>query len=418
MRGKFTAEQNARISDALASVHNITFRSRIIFGAFTAQESYDVVDTTILGGSLTFDATAEVYSSGTVQFGVDVNERWPEPPPFSPWGGQVQIWVGVRFPNGELLEASLGKFVIWSLTEVSPGIVEAELSDRSSLIRSNTLQTPFVAARGWDPLVAGASLIQTSYPTAGYHMNNQPPYSAPPLETDIVYMDSRISAIHDLLFRGNKWMKPDQDGLFSIQPRFSPGQNPLHQWDEKDTTVRVRRRWTRDGVRNVVVARGTANDTFGEVVAWGVAEDTDVSSPTRVDGPFGRAVEIIESPTFVNAQAAMFGAREHLAKRLMRRTEVELEAINDFRVEPGDPCEVIFKNGQSLFRVVSSVTIPLQPSASMSLTLVDPQAVVSDGSVPAAFTRTDIRPEPSVVIPEGPPETSFPPPTTEEVPVP
>jgi hypothetical protein len=164
----------------------------------------------------------------------------------------------------------------------------------------------------------------------------------------------------------------------------------------------IRRSWSRENVRNVIVARGASTNTDEDSIQ-AVASDTRYDSPTRVNGPFGTSTEIIESPAFTTVSNALYGAKQRLARRLTRRTSVEIEAVYDPRLEPGDTVEVVLRTGEVLKRTVRTITLPLVPSATMTMTLYDVTEIEGDGAT-RTFDKNYDREEPPIVpFVEGPP---------------
>jgi hypothetical protein len=118
-----------------------------------------------------------------------------------------------------------------------------------------------------------------------------------------------------------------------------------------------------DGVFNVVVAVGDASD--GSVpVGPVVVQDEDVTSPTRVGGPFGRRVRHYSSPLLRTPGQAESAARSLLANSLGLTRGLSFTAVPNPALEPGDVALVTGDGEAPSLHIIDKIT--LSSSGAMS----------------------------------------------------
>jgi hypothetical protein len=118
-----------------------------------------------------------------------------------------------------------------------------------------------------------------------------------------------------------------------------------------------------DGVYNVVVAVGDASD--GSVpIGPVIAQDLLATSPTRVDGPFGRRVRHYSSPLLRTAGQADAAARSMLANSLGLSQGLAFTAVPNPALEPGDVVLVTVEDEPPSLHILDRIS--LSSSGAMS----------------------------------------------------
>jgi hypothetical protein len=179
--------------------------------------------------------------------------------------------------------------------------------------------------------------------------------------TSTVYEGDRVPGLQGLarLIGGNLMM--DAFGTMSIRKPTAYGATPVWTFRCGATGSIVAYSWgmSRDGVINAVVATGETDADHAPVA--GTVVDSDSTSPTYWDGPFGRRPLGFASPLFTTAARARTGAATRLANyRRGREREVTLSVPVNFLLELDDPVTVELPDRSFDGRIVK-MTLPLRP---------------------------------------------------------
>lgn len=118
-----------------------------------------------------------------------------------------------------------------------------------------------------------------------------------------------------------------------------------------------------EGVFNTVVVSGDAAD--GTVpVGPVIVQDLGATSPTRVDGPFGRRVRHYSSPLVRSTKQADIAGRSLLANSLGLAEGLSFTAVPNAALEPGDVTRVDAGDGTASLHIIDR--IQLSSSGAMS----------------------------------------------------
>lgn len=138
---------------------------------------------------------------------------------------------------------------------------------------------------------------------------------------------------------------------------------------EGGVLISASRGWSRTGMYNVVVASGeNAEEDTAPVTA--TAEDDDPTSPTYVDGPFGRVPRFYSSPTLTSSGLAQGAANALLAKSVKPAVTADITSLPNHLLEPGDVIRVVYADGRRTLHQVRSFSIRLAPGGSFTLQMV------------------------------------------------
>ncbi len=184
----------------------------------------------------------------------------------------------------------------------------------------------------------------------------------------------RLDLMRLLLEDRGVWGRFNRAGVYEVVPEPMPSDPPVWTVDSGDEGVLVStsKEYHRDGIFNAVVATGENEDT-----AWAYTftlKDTDPSSPTRWDGPFGRVPRFYYSPLLHTETSVEKAADTLLKKSLMVKSGMGLSAIPNPTLEVGDTVEVIYKedgfqkNTRTERHLIETLTIGLGAESSMSAT--------------------------------------------------
>lgn len=284
----------------------------------------------------------------------------------TPPGTELQLWRGIRYGNGRTELAPIGRFLVDKVTDdlAAPGAVTITAPDVTQRVIDDKFLTPRAGTVG--QTIAGqiASLITETIPSATVTDNSG---SAATVPAGIVWERERWDAVEELATAIGCTVYADPTGGFVIDP--APSLGTPAPWTVNAGAGAVLlggdRTLGRDGVYNVVQA--TSDPTDGGTPAYGLAQDTNPASPTRVSGPFGRVPRFYSSALLRSNAQAQAAAEAILAKSLGRRSSLSLSVLVNPALEGGDRIDVALPDGTGEQHIADSFTVPLSPSAPMPI---------------------------------------------------
>lgn len=286
----------------------------------------------------------------------------------SPYGSQLVVYRGIRYPNGTVEEVPVFTGRIDSV-DFGRTRVEVTASDRGADIVDARFLSPVQSTRGLAITTQIANLIRDAIP--GAVVNDRTGNGgASVIGSQATWDRERTEALDNLAQSvGWEWYA-GPDGEFYIDPLPSIVVNPVVKWivDSGDTGVTIERQNQTDRARiyNAVVVNGEPPD--GRPPAYGVALDNDPESPLYFGGPFGKVPKFFSSQFITtNAQAqntavAMLGdcvcGTRSITVTCVPNPKLGLSDIIDVRTDGGDFDGLYF---------VSSFSLPLGPEVPMTL---------------------------------------------------
>ncbi len=350
--------------DTIESSHTIAVKVTAYLGGAVVPGGEDLL---VVEGSVRVDAKSKVRRQAeglrfVTRDGLTSSLRAILEPP----GTELQIWRGVTHPSGATELAPLGRFRVGEVSDslAVPGTVTVTGADRASRVIADR----FLAPRAGDttktiPAMI-TTLIQESIP--GATVTNLSG-SSTMVAAGVVWERERWDAIEDLANSIGCVVYADPMGAFVIEPQTSP--TAPAEWTVRtgDTGVLLDgdRKTTQDGVYNAVVA--TSSPTDGTAPAYGYAEDTAATSPTRVSGPMGRVPRFYSSPLLATNAQALAAAQSILARSIGKRGSLDVTSLVNPALEAGDRVDVDLPDGSTQRHVVDSFAVPLSATGSMTL---------------------------------------------------
>lgn len=349
----------------LGSSHPVRCRASVWRGA-TYFGTAPVVD-----GELTEAADQFVTGTGTLTVapydltGTSWVPREPEDA-LNVYGSRVHLSYDVGRADGTWLGCSLGWFVIdeW---ELSSDGVDVTLLDLRDVLRTARLLGPSSPR----PAATFASeLRQLVGGRLALDLTNAPADRSVP--SGMAWQESRTDAIDELLKAWPARAELDGDGVLTIVPDTldtDPAQATLVD-GVGGTVVSRSESGSRDGLYNVVVARGETTEAASPPIT-GYAADNVETSPTAVDGPMGELVTFFSSPLLTTEAQATKAARTILTRSLRRARQVPVTTIPDPRLGVNARVDLPQPNDEPTLRtVVLTSKLPLTADGgSQSLTL-------------------------------------------------
>lgn len=342
----------------------------------------------VLDGSVTMDSGAATRAQCELTFPassllVPVNAE----DALTPFGNELQVRRGIRWPDGELELASLGVFVIQDVDVISDqGGASIQVSglDRSLRAIDAAFESATTYAEGSGYLATILKVIQDGYPGVPYNPDDfQSTDGVTPLlnaeeggDRWQYALDMAAAIGLDLYF--------DEDGVLVLRAIPDPAATEREPDDfivEGESGVVVNpsltnltRKWTRADAYNRWIVTGDNPNVDGTPPR---GTSTDQTGPTRYEGPMGRKPKFFSS-SFIStddqAQAAADGMK---AKERGISQSIDFGSLVNPALQPGDivrikrtlpntsdpqhPLEIVNED-----HIIDSLSIPLGIEGGMS----------------------------------------------------
>lgn len=295
-------------------------------------------------------------------------------------GIELRPYRGIRYPNGEREMVPLGRFSLDAQSiSVGPGggISVRSAPDRWAQVQRAQFETPTASvptaritaeiSRLVTGAVAGITVATTATSTA----------TAGP----IVWEQDRAAAAADLATSIGAEVFFDVNGDLVIEDAPLLGQTPVWTVDASPTGVLLGGDRARDRARtyNVVVAYPsslTGTSPYAPVIV----ADTDPTSRTYVNGPFGRVPYRYTSPAMTTSGQALAAATALLNRIKAVNAQLSVDAIVHPGLDRGDVITVLTPDGVTERHLVDSLTIPLTVGGTQQITT---RSSRPEGDIPA-----------------------------------
>lgn len=324
------------------------------------------VNLPVTGGSVTVDGTNPVR--GRCDLEIADASLFPHhyQDALAPYGSEVLVRRGIRYPNGVAEMVPLGLFRVEEVAlDAAAGTIHVAGSDRMAQLADERFTSPYAPARYSRHVDVIEDLVHAVYPNA--------PVETPAIATTVgapVFEEDRVAAIFELATAIGCTAYWDGTGRFVVVP-IPPAEADSYVWVADASPVGVlvdaTRRLTREGAYNGVVARGQ-DTAAGNVGVQALVVDNRTDSPTRWGGPFGHVPRFYSSPLITTAAQATSAATALLAQATGLADATDATCIPNPAIEPGDPVLVVWPDGTSAIHLVESFTVPLSADGTMTLT--------------------------------------------------
>lgn len=335
-------------------------------------EDADRVELDVISGSVTLDAAASVRGrlDLTLQ-GVDWVPRSASDR-LAPAGSEINVRVGVRFPDGSTELTSVGWFGVEDVQVDDDGSqLQCSVTglDRAARLSYAKFEDAFEVTSGTAFADAILDLAQDAWPDVPY-MDGFTDASSVSIGRNIVAAagDDRWEFMQGLATALGMSLYFDGDGDLTLRRYAEQGVvfTVSEATDsEPGVLIRAQKGWSRTNAFNKVIATGENTDSTD--VYRGEAVDDNPLSPTFYDGPFGRAPRFYQSPDIYSDEQAEDAARTILAKELGIASTVSFDMVPNPALEPEDTVLVVRDRlGVNEQHVLDSVTIGLSADDAMS----------------------------------------------------
>ena len=363
-------------------------------GRFNPYESHQVaseatilpsgVVVPIIDGNVAHDSTNLIRGSGDFTIVDDGSLNLVPTDPtdvLAPYGNEVRVRRGIRYPDGEAELITCGVLRIEGSTiSGSEGDTSIRVSamDRAQKISDAKFEEPFTIEDDTNIVEAIESVLdlvdpgfETRFPVTEF---TTPKVTAAEGEDPWEFLTKFAKAFGAELYF-------DYEGVLVAAPVPIAGASPNAGLHEDVNMLDIEVDWSREEAYNRVIATGS-NATGGAIhgpnndsaTPRGIATDDDTSSPTYYygEGPysFGKKPLFYESEYIRNDDQAETAAEAELQLQMGVGRKISAQAVVDPRLEPGDVLEVTRARVGVVqeLHIVDSVRFPLGASDGMDLT--------------------------------------------------
>lgn len=342
---------------ALRQAHTVIVQVDAYLGATLIAE-----DMPISGGSVTISGGTGVRRQLTCT--VTDRDLWST---LDVTGVELRAYRGLRYPSGDTEMAPLGVFSLDAQAmSVGPtgGIEIQTAPDRWARVQRAAFEQPSPAVASNQIRTEIERLVTLA--VSGLTVSNVATSTA--TVGPLVWDQDRAAAVIDLATSIGAEVFFDVDGGLVIKDAPLLGQPPVWNVDASESGVLVSGDRVRDRARtyNVVVAYPT-NLTGSAVYAPVVAADTDPTSRTYVNGPFGRVPYRYTSPAMTTSGQALVAAKALLNRVKAVNAQLSVEAVVNPALDRGDVITVLTPDGTSERHLIDSLTIPLDVAGTQQI---------------------------------------------------
>lgn len=321
---------------------------------------------TYIDGDVTASATSQVRWSCTLTIAAEAPGGTSG---ITPYGTLVRVWTGIVL-DGSPEWVPLGEYRVVTLSrDRAAGTLTVTCESLESRVIDDRFLVPRTYPAGRSAVALIRELILESVPTAQVSVAGDVEDVA---AARIVEERDRWAVIDgrndapSLARALGAVVHCTRSGAFIISPPGALTDDPVWTVDEGDggLLITAGEELSRDGVFNVVVARGATDETDDEgnpipPVGPAIAADTDPTSPTFVDGPFGRVPRFYTSPHLKQLWQCNRAAQRMLGQQLGLRKTLSFTAAAHPGLDVSDTVTVRTSSGDLERHVVDSITYPL-----------------------------------------------------------
>lgn len=350
--------------DTLRVSHVVQVRVDVYRGAVLLIEDLPISD-----GEVSVDSGSQVRRTLSLTVADPSLDPGTDPlAPLAPYGTELVVQRGVRYPDGSVEWCPLGVFRIQEVqTSASGQAVSITGADRGAAIQDARFTSVMAAVTSNTIPQEIARLITSVLPTVTV-TNRTTSTAATPA---VFWEEDRWAAIEELAKSIGAEVYFAPDGNAVIVPTPSINDAPAWWADAGETGVLVEAemRLTREGTYNGVRASGENGDT-APVTA--LVTDNDPTSPTLWGGPFGTKPRFYVSPLITTVEQATSAATSILNKFRGMTRQLDLTLVPNPALEGGDVVRVRFPNGVVETHLVDALKVPLDPKGAMSMSTRSP----------------------------------------------
>ena len=325
------------------------------------------IEIPIISGDVKLDSTADIRASlDLTTYDADWTAALDDA--LTPYGNEIYVERGIVYGDNSIEWVGQGYYRIYSVEQQSApkGSLAITAKDRMSGIIDARPLAPMEFGQGTSVSSVFDFLVKEVYPDAVIVFDFDAGEATFP--SSHVLEDDRYGFLKDICDALGKVMYWDYAGRLQVCTAPNP-MEPVFEVTHGPNGVvtTVSRSLSRDGVYNALVATG---EPVGEdPPVRGVALDLNQASPTYWYGPFGKVPKFYSSSFLTTDDQCVAAAEAMLLRQLGVPYSVDFEMVPNVALEPLDPVLITYDDRLAPeIHVIESLTIPLDPGASMQAT--------------------------------------------------
>ncbi|MEU1778095.1 DUF5047 domain-containing protein [Streptomyces abikoensis] len=320
------------------------------------------------GGSVTVDRGQAIRRTCTVTLADPSLIPQNAADKLATYGARVRLARGVQFSDGTRELVPLGIFRLDTVTgDPDQGPVTLAGKSLECVVTDDKFTTPYTATG--TAAAAITALIQRSVPGASV-INRATDTPIGPRTWDI--QADPWAAVQEVAAAIGAECYVDADGVFVVA-ELPDLLTTAPAWTvaagEGGVLISAKRGMTSDKVHNGILARGENTQTNTAPVS-ALVVDSDPSSPTYWDGPFGHRPDFYSSSTLTTTAACTAAATLKLRAAKAPTASGDLSALPNPALEPGDVLRVVYTDGTRELHQVQGLTIPLDEGGDAPITTI------------------------------------------------
>lgn len=313
-----------------------------------------IADLKVESAAISKDATSTIRASASVTV-ADLTPATAQL--LTPFGNRLRFYAGIKYPDNTtemILVADLD--IVASTLTLPDATLHLDCVDPAGIIgqdeTSGPITPPAADSQGVIQWILGGAMYY-----GGKALPAALPVTNPPIPADWNMSGDRWDAVEQLAdaMGCECFFDVNRNPILRDVPPIKPTPDATLYALDGGTVTRIVSGLSRSP--NVVTVLG-APDATGKQ-SRGLARDDNPSSPTYRRGAYGR-VTLHETRDTVLSQAGADSAAAALLRRVQGKTRtVELSAVTDPAIEPGDTVMVRYTSGSLERHLVQSVSFPL-----------------------------------------------------------
>jgi hypothetical protein len=282
----------------------------------------------------------------------------------APFGNHVQAYRGIRFAEGTTYSWPVFRGKIDEVHLDDQGLVTVHCEDRAAEVIDDTFEVPRNSDVGDLATTQVRTLIDEALPDAQFGPFDEF-FNRMPILT---WEHDRGNALDEIATSLGAFWYPLADGRFVLRryPWTVPGTPVVTLADGPGGTITgssaVR---DRHRIYNSVTVTGERAD--GTPPSFATVHDDDPTSPTFIDGPFGRRNLLRKLRTPLNSEACRAAARQLLHRATALTEAWTFSAVPDAALELGDVIALDVRGRQGVVQVVASISMPMDTKGIMNV---------------------------------------------------
>lgn len=353
---------SAQAQVALTESHGMAARARIY------SPLYGELELPIAGGSVDADSGRQVRRTGTVFADPSL---WPQSPQslLAPYGAEMLVEYGIALRSGNLEWVPVCRASLDDAQRQRPfkssADVEVKLVDRAARVAEDRLAIPSQTRTGFSAVAEIIRLVQEVLPSTQVTDTTGVSTAAAVIDIPRERWDEGVERLADSI-GAEAFFDAAGRLVIRLQPTLSDQIVWYARTKNFSTLVGAKDRLTREGVYNRFAVTGQRSD--GTPPVYAVAEDTDPTSPTYINGPFGRKTYTYTSALITTVPQAQTTANALLARVRGAGVQTTFDALVNPALEPGDIVGEMADDGTLLQRLIlDKISIPLDPKGTQAL---------------------------------------------------